>query len=305
MSLVLRLIGVPAMALLWWALAFLTWKRAGPPAQIWTPTLPVLFTDLEVAIFGSIGASLVVVALLRRVRLAFLSILVGYMVAALLTLSQGTSTYGNVLNATEHQMMLVLCAIAACAGLAIGVLAIRSLRLFGFLGLLAVGPVASLIAVLFLDPGAHPWLTRSALVVLLVMIAWRAWPSVLLWPIFFALLWLLTLVMSAVEYLALTLRPPADNNASLRSVAQTMLDYVQSAWRTPLGISWDLFWPAAIIAALLIAFLYLWRLSGHRRAPDLSSDDKLITGRPSAVKDVDDDAAARAERLLRQGSAES
>jgi len=279
LSLVLRLVGVAAMALLWWALAFLAWQRAGPAATSpsWLPTLPVLFTDLEVAIFGPIGASLVVVALLRQGRLAFLSILLGYLVAALLMLTRGVDAYIKVLSATESQILLVVCAIAAYAGLVIGVVAIRSLRAFGFLGLLAVAPVASLIAVL-LDPGAEPWLTRSALVVLLVMIAWRPWSGVLLWPIFFALLWVLTLVMSAVGYVAQTLKPPAGDSASLGSVAHTMLDYVRLAWRTLLQMSWDLFWPAVVIAALVIVFLYIWRRSEPVPAPDLNSDHQQITG---------------------------
>jgi hypothetical protein len=56
-------------------------------------------------------------------------------------------------------------------------------------------------------------------VVILVMIAWRPWSGVLLWPIFFAFLWLLTLVMSAVGYVAQRLKPPAGDSASLGSVA--------------------------------------------------------------------------------------
>jgi hypothetical protein len=260
LSLVLRLVGVAAMALLWWALAFLAWQRAGPAAQSpsWLPSLPLLFTDLEVAIFGPIGASLVVVALLRQGRLAFLSVLLGYLVAALLTLTRSADAYDKVLSATESQLMLAVCAIAAYAGL-------------------AIGPVASLIAVL-LDPGAGLWLTRSALVVLLVMIAWRPWSGVLLWPIFFALLWLLTLVMSAVGYGAQRLNPPAGGGASLGSLAHTMLDYVRSAWSTLLQISWDLFWPAAVIAALVVAFLYIWRRSEPVPASDLNSDQQHITG---------------------------
>jgi hypothetical protein len=275
LSLVLRLVGVPAMALLWWALAFLAWMRSSPPASSpsWLPSLPVLFTDLEVAIFGPLGASLVVVALLRRGRLAFVSILLGYLVAGLETLTRGVNTTRLVLNPSERQDMLVAAAIAACAGLAIGVVALRSPRHLAFLGLLAVAPVVSLIAVLFLEPDAdHPWLTRSALVVLLVMIAWRPWRGVLLWPIFFLLLWLLTLVMSAVGHLAESLSPQNGDSASLGSAAHTMLEYVRPTWQTLLGISWDLFWPAAVIAALIIGFLYLWRRSEPVPAPILHSD---------------------------------
>ena len=63
-----------------------------------------------------------------------------------------------------------------------------SLQRFGLLGLLAVTPVVSLVAVLFLDArAARGWLTRFALVVLLVMIAWHRWSGVLLWPAYFIL----------------------------------------------------------------------------------------------------------------------
>ena len=72
------------------------------------------------------------------------------------------------------------------------VVAIRSLWGFGFLGLLVVLPVVSLISV-FLSgaPEDDRWLSRLALVVLMMMIAWRRWFGVLAWPIFFVLFWLL------------------------------------------------------------------------------------------------------------------
>lgn len=187
---VLRLVAVPAMALLWWALAFLPWKDARLPSMFesWPPTLPILFTDLGVTVFGPLGASLVVVALLRRGGLAFLSVLLGFVVSAWVTLTHGADTHGSVLNPTERQIMLAVCAVAALAGLAIGAAAIRSLQRFRFFGLLAVHPVASLSAAVLLGARADDrWLTRSALVALLVMIAWRRWSGVLVWPIFFTL----------------------------------------------------------------------------------------------------------------------
>jgi len=102
-------------------------------------------------------------------------------------------------NATERTIMLVVCAVAAMVGLAIGAIAIGSLRRFGFLGLVAAFPVISLVAMLFLDPRADQrWLTRPVLVALLVLIAWRRCSGVLLWPVFFALYWLLGLAMTAV-----------------------------------------------------------------------------------------------------------
>ncbi len=114
---VLRLVAVPAMALLWWALAFLPWTCARLPSMVeswppmvesWPPTLPILFTDLVVAVFGPLGASLVVVALVRRGGLAFLSILLGFGVSARVTLTRGPAKLGYwspapfYLNATER-----------------------------------------------------------------------------------------------------------------------------------------------------------------------------------------------------------
>ena len=68
MTKVLQLVGVPVMAMAWWALAFLQWKREGfrSTPESWLPTLPVLLGDLGVAVFGPLGASIVVVAVLRR-----------------------------------------------------------------------------------------------------------------------------------------------------------------------------------------------------------------------------------------------
>ncbi|MHB8185524.1 MAG: hypothetical protein ACYDDU_05440 [Dermatophilaceae bacterium] len=64
-----------------------------------------------------------------------------------MTLAHGADTHGYVLNPTERQIMLAVCAVAASAGLAIGAATIRSLQSSGFLGLLAVFPVVSLSAV--------------------------------------------------------------------------------------------------------------------------------------------------------------
>ncbi|MHB8273623.1 MAG: hypothetical protein ACYDC9_02470 [Dermatophilaceae bacterium] len=73
---------------------------------------------------------------------AFRSVLLGFVVSAWVTLAHGADTHGYVLNTTERQIMLAVCAVAASAGLAIGAATIRSLQSFGFLGLLAVFPVA-------------------------------------------------------------------------------------------------------------------------------------------------------------------
>ena len=156
--------------------------------------------------------------------------------------------------------MFVVSAVAALAALALGAVAIRSLQRFVFLALLAVLPVASLSAVVPLGSRADDrWLTRSTLAVLLVMIAWRRWSGVLVWPIFFALFWLLNLLMSAVAYGAQTLRHPGGSHASVGTIAEVMLDFVRSVWGDLLGTSWQNFWLAAVIAALAVAGRFVWR----------------------------------------------
>jgi len=267
MSKVLQLVGVPVMSLVWWALAFLPWKRAGLPSTSggWLPTLPVLLGDLGVAFFGPLGASIVVVAVLRRFGLALGSVLLGFVASAAATLAQGSAPLGYwsptpfYVNATERTIMLVVCAVAAMVGLAIGAIAIGSLRRFGFLGLVAAFPVISLVAMLFLDPRADQrWLTRPVLVALLVLIAWRRCSGVLLWPVFFALYWLLGLAMTAVGSGAQILRHRG-GGTSIGSVADSMLSVVRSAWRVILETSWNTFWPAAVVAGLVVAGTYLWR----------------------------------------------
>lgn len=264
-SLVLRLVGLPATALLWWALAFLPWKQAGSTSlyDSWPPTLPVYFTDVEVAIFGAAGAALVVVGLLRWWGMAALSVLLGYVVALVVTLTRGANASGILPVTTERWFMLAVSAGAAFVGLAIGGVAIGSLRRFGLLGLFAVTPVVSLIAVLFLGARADPqWLTRIALVVLLVLIAWQHWSGVLLWPLFFVLFWLLNLVVSAVGHGAQTLRRPWDGSESPSSATDASVDFARLAWRVTLGESWGTIWPAAIFAALVVAGFYAWRRTG-------------------------------------------
>jgi len=46
-------------------------------------------------------------------------------------------------------------------------------------------------------------------------------------------------------------------------VAEAMLDVVRSSWRLLLGLTWDVFWPAAVIAALLLASRYAWQRTGR------------------------------------------
>jgi len=45
-------------------------------------------------------------------------------------------------------------------------------------------------------------------------------------------------------------------------VVEAMLDVVRSSWRLLLGLSWDIFWPAAVVAALLLAGRYAWLRTG-------------------------------------------
>jgi hypothetical protein len=258
---ILRVVAVPAMAWLWWALAFLPSVKVGPPTvERWPPTLPVLITDLGVAVFGPLGAAFVVIALVRRPGLAFVSVLLGFVVSAWVTLIRFPATFGFPVNPAERNLILVAVAVASAAGLAIGAVAIRSPWGFGFLGLLAVLPVVSLIGeVLFSPLTDNRWLIRPALAVLLVMIAWRRWSGVLVWPVFFVLFWLLNLAMSAVDYGAQSLRSRGGSQASIGSIGGTMVDFVRSAWRVFLQNSWHDFWPAAVMAAVVVACLWVWR----------------------------------------------
>lgn len=270
MSSVAHVLAVPAMALLWWALGFLAWQTAGLSIAFESlrPTLPVLLSDLGVAIFGPLGASLVVIALLRRWGLSVLSVLLGFLIPAALTLSRGlflleflppTPFY---VNPSERMIMLLVTAVAAVAGLGIGAFAVGSLQRLGFFALLAVFPAVSMLSVLLLDPRSDSrWLTCTALVVLLVMIAWRHWSAVLLWPVFFVLYWLLALTMTAVDNGAQTLRYRG-GGVSAWFVAEAMLGVARSAWRVLLGLSWDVFWPAAVIAGLVIGAQLAWRRAG-------------------------------------------
>lgn len=279
LSTTVSVVAVPVLALLWWAMAFLPWRSSGPLAILESlrPTLPITLGSLGVAIFGPLGASLVVMAVARRWGLALLSVGLGFMVPAVVTLTRGVDPLGPwpagqaataaspfYVNATERTTMLVLVAISALAGLGIGAFAIGSLLRFGFLGLLAVSPVVKLLTVLFLDSPAPPnWLIGSALVVLLVMIAWRRWSRALFWPVFFVLFWLLVLAMTAVESGAVMLRQRG-GGTSVAFVADAMLATARSAWRELLGMGWDIFWPSAVIAAAVIASRYLWQRTGQQ-----------------------------------------
>jgi hypothetical protein len=265
---------VPAMALLWWALAVSArfpaiLDRNSITGQM-GPPLPVMLGDLGVAVFGPLAASLVVVGLLRRRVLALLCVILGLAVSTWLTMAKGVSfagdgspVYGSG-NPLEHTIMVLLIAVSALAGVGIGAVAIGSLRRFGFFGLVAVSPVVLLLTALFLEPrSAHPWLTRSVLVVLLLMMGWRRWSGALLWPAFFVLFWLLALASTAVDSGAVMLRARG-GGITVGSVADAMLGTARSAWRILLTYSWDIFWPAAVVAAVVIGSRYLWQRKGHQ-----------------------------------------
>lgn len=118
------------------------------------------------------------------------------------------------------------------------------------------------------------------------MIAWRRWSGALVWPVFFALFWLLNLAMAAVGYGAHHLRYPDGSQAALGSVVDAMPDFVRSAWRVLLGLSWDIFWPAAVIAALVVGGRVVWRRTGRLGsspdtpdAPEVGSSEPVRAGR--------------------------
>jgi hypothetical protein len=267
---------VPVLALLWWALAVSArfpaiLDRNSITGQM-GPPLPVMLGDLGVAVFGPLAASLVVVGLLRRRVLALLCVILGLAVSAWLTMARGVSFVGDGSpvyesgNPAEHTIMVGLIAVSALAGVGVGAVAIGSLRLFGFVGLVAVSPVVLLLTALFLEPGSvHPWLTRSALVVLLLMMGWRRWSGALLWPIFFVLFWLLALASTAVESGAVMLRQRG-GGTTVGSVADAMLGTARAAWRILLTFSWDIFWPAAVVAAVVIGSRYLWQRTRQRQS---------------------------------------
>jgi len=71
--------------------------------------------------------------------------------------------------------------------------------------------------------------------------------------------WLLNLVRSALGHGAQTLRHHVGGQDSTGVVTDAMASFISSAWRVALGTSWDIFWPAAVIAALVIAGQRVWR----------------------------------------------
>lgn len=85
--------------------------------------------------------------------------------------------------------------------------------------------------------------------------------------------------MSAVGYGAETLRHLGGSHASVGTVADAMLDVVRSAWRVVLGTSWQIFWPAAVIAALAIAGQFVWRRTRQAgTSPDVGPPKRVSAG---------------------------
>jgi hypothetical protein len=256
---VLLTVATVVLAWGWWALAFLPSARnpVTGDAVAWPPHLPVLLTQFELAVFGSLGAALVVVVVLRRAGLALLSVVLGYATAAWFTLHP-TLPATVTPDPTEQKIMLVTVGLAAVLGLALGVVATRGPQRLGFLGLLGVGPVVGLVLTLLHLDGPGTWLARLLLAALLVLIAWRRWTGVLLWPVFFLWLWLLSLVQNTVRYGTETLRHPGGSNASVPTVLEAMRDFVPNAWSVLLANAWHLLWPALFLAAVVLAWRAAW-----------------------------------------------
>jgi hypothetical protein len=89
------------------------------------------------------------------------------------------------------------------------------------------------------------------------------WSRALLWPVYFVLFWLLVLANTAVESGAVMLRQRG-GGISVETVVDTMLGTARSAWRVLLAMSWDAFWPAAIVAAVVIGSRYLWQRTAQQ-----------------------------------------
>ena len=256
---VLVLAGVLVLAWGWWALAYLPSTRSvmTREAVLWPPRLPVLLTQFSPAVFGAVGASIVVVLLLRSAGRALLSVLVGYAVAVWFTVG---STLPAVVAAdpTDRKIMLVTVGLAAVLGLALGVVASRGPQRLGFIGVLALGPVTALVTTLLHLDGAGTVLGRVLAAALLVLLAWRRWTGVLLWPLFVLWFWLLQLAQETLRYGTETIRHPHGHEVSVSAVLQTMRDFVPNAWLAIAAATWHFLWPAVLLAAVVLAWRAVW-----------------------------------------------
>lgn len=252
---VLVALATVVLAWVWWAVGFLPGPVPGAHPTNWPPRLPVLLTQFAAAVFGPVAASILVLAVLRRAGLALLSVLLGYGVALWFTLHPAQAYAGAAAaDPTERKIMLVTAGLAAVLGLAIGAVALRGPQRLGFLGLLAAAPVAGFVAtVLGAGQDGERWLLRLVLASLLVLIAWRRWTGVLLWPVFFAWYWVLLLAEDTLRYGTETLRHPGGHRAGVSTVTGAMHDFLTSAWSALLAGAWSLVWPALLIATLVVA----------------------------------------------------
>ena len=256
-----RVLGVVAVLVLawgWWALAFLASTRSSLTGNtdVWPPHLPVLLTQFSLAVFGSVGASIVVMVVLRRAGPALLSVLLGYGVALWFTLRVAPGVV--VADPTERKIMLVTVGLAAVLGLALGVVATRGPQRLGFIGVLALAPVTGLLVTLLQLGDGGTWLGRVLVAALLVLIAWRRWTGVLLWPLFVLWFWLVELAQQTLRYGAETLRHPGGHAVTRQLVLGAMTDFLRTAWSALASNAWDFLWPAMFLAAVVLVWRVVW-----------------------------------------------
>lgn len=255
---VLVVAAVLVLAWGWWALAFLASTRSSLTGntQVWPPHLPVLLTQLSLAVFGPVGASIVVMVVLRRAGRALFSVLLGYGVALWFTLRVAPG--GVAADPTERKIMLVTVGLAAILGLALGVVATRGPQRLGFVGVLALAPVTGLLVTLLHLGDAGTWLGRVLVAALLVLIAWRRWTGVLLWPLFVLWFWLVEVARQTLRYGAETLRHPGGHLVTRQMVLEAMTDFLRNAWSVLASNAWDFLWPAIFLAAVVLAWRAAW-----------------------------------------------
>ncbi|MGZ6892319.1 MAG: hypothetical protein ACXVGM_20000 [Oryzihumus sp.] len=256
---VLLVAAVLVLAWGWWALAFLASTRSSLTGntEVWPPHLPVLLAQFSLAVFGPVGASIVVMVVLRRAGLALLSVLLGYGAALWFTL-RGAAPGLVAADPTERKIMLVTVGLAAILGLALGVVATRGPQRLGFVGVLALAPVTSLLVTLLHLGDAGTWLGRVLVAALLVLIAWRRWTGVLLWPLFVLWFWLVEVAQQALRYGTETLRHRGGHGVSLQMVLDAMTDFLRNAWEVLASNAWSFLWPAILLAAVALAWRRVW-----------------------------------------------
>ena len=247
------------LAWAWWALAFMSATRSPMTggAVAWPPHLPVLLTRFSLAVFGPVGASIVVMVVLRRAGLALLSVALGYGVALWFTVARSQPALA-VPDTTERKIMLVTVGLAAVLGLALGVVATRGPQRLGFIGVLALAPVMGLLGVVPGLEGAGTWLSRVLVAALLVLIAWRRWTGVLLWPLFLLWFWLVQVAGETLRYGTETLRHPGGHRVGVSTVLGATHDFLTTAGSVLASNAWGFRWPAILLAAGALAWRATW-----------------------------------------------